>query len=259
MIKKIAIPLIAALTLNAASLTYNIEKDLVQSVIPNTKIAKIKHTPIDGLYEVFLKNGNVIYVYPYKRLVLFGEIYTNTGINLTNQDRIAWMNKVNQKELKKLSFKELTQHSFTLKFGKGSKRYAFVMFTDPECPFCRRVDKFLETHKNLNTTFYMNYMPLYFHPHAHTWALEILSSKNKLKAIEQIEKTNKNLNVTVIQKAKDTLKATQALAKKLNIEGTPTMFVVDLKTDKVIAKIEGANIPLIRKWIQKDEKDENEK
>ena len=254
MMKKIAISLIAALTLNA-SLISNIEKDLVQAVIPNTKIVKIKHTPIDGLYEAFLANGNIIYVYPYKRLILFGEIYTNTGINLTNQDRIAWMNKVNKKNLEKLSFKELTKNSFKINFGKGSKRYAFVIFTDPECPFCRRVDKFLKTHK-VNTTFYVNYMPLYFHPHAKKWALEILSSKDKLKAIKQIEKTNKDLNVTITQKAKETLKATQALAKKLNIRGTPTLFVVDLKTGKAVAKIDGANIPLIRKWI---EKDENEK
>ncbi len=254
MIKKIAVSLIAALTLNA-SLISNIEKDLVQAVIPNTKIAKIKHTQIDGLYEVFLNNGNVIYVYPYKRLIFFGEIYTNTGINLTNQDRIAWMNEVNKKNLEKLSFKELTKNSFKINFGKGSKRYAFVIFTDPECPFCRRVDKFLETHK-VNATFYVNYMPLYFHPNAKKWALEILSSKDKLKAIKQIEKTNKDLNITITQKAKETLKATQALAKKLNIKGTPTLFVVDLKTGKVVAKIDGANVPLIKKWI---EKDENEK
>ncbi len=254
MIRKTLISLSLIATLHA-SLISNIERDLVQAVIPNTKIAKVKHTPIDGLYEVFLQNGNVIYVYPYKRLILFGEIYTNTGINLTNKDRIAWMNEVNQKNLKKLSFKELTKHSFTIKYGKGSKRYAFVMFTDPECPFCQRVDRFLRNN-NVNATFYLNYMPLYFHPHAHKWALEILSSKNKLKAIKQIERTNKGLNVTITQKAKNTLKATQALARKLNIRGTPTLFVVDLKTGKVVAKIDGANIPLIRKWI---ERDENEK
>ena len=251
MIKKIAVSLIAALTLHASLIT-NIEKDLVQATIPHTKIAKVKHTPIDGLYEVFLQNGNVIYVYPYKRLILFGEIYTNTGINLTNQDRIAWMNEVNQKNLKKLSVKELTKHSFTLKFGKGSKRYAFVMFTDPECPFCRRVDKFLEHNKDINTTFYLNYMPLYFHPHAKKWALQILSSKDKLKAIKTIEKTNKDLNVTITKKAKETLKATEALARKLNIRGTPTIFVIDTKTNKVIAKIDGANIPQINRWIQRD-------
>ena len=204
---------------------------------------------------MFLQNGNIIYVYPYKRLILFGEIYTNTGVNLTNQDRIAWLNKVNQKNLAKLSLNELRKNSFTLKFGKGSKRYAFVIFTDPECPFCRKVDEFIKTHK-VNATFYLNYMPLYFHPHAHKWALEILSSKNKLKAINQIEKTNKDLNVAITQEAKNTLKATTALARKLNIRGTPTLFVVDLKTGKVISKIDGANIPVIRKWI---EKDENEK
>jgi thiol:disulfide interchange protein DsbC len=250
MIKKI-LAVSSSLIIASASLTNNIERDLVQSVIPKTKIAKIKHTPIDGLYEVFLPNGNVLYVYPYKKLILFGEIYTNTGINLTNRDRTVWINEVNQKNLKKLNAKELTKNAFKLKFGKGSKRYAFVIFTDPECPFCRKVDNYLKTEKP-NTTFYVNYMPLYFHPHAHKWALQILSSKDKKKAIETIEKNNKDLNVTITNEAKNTLKATQALAKKLNIRGTPTLFVIDTKTDKVVAKIDGANIPEIKKWIEKD-------
>ena len=249
--KKIVLSLITALSLNA-SLTANIERDLVQAIIPKTKIAKIKHTQIDGLYEVFLKNGNVIYVYPYKRLIFFGEIYTNTGINLTNKDKIAWMNEINKKQLKNLSVKELIKHSFKIQFKKGSKRYAFVIFTDPECPFCRRVDRFLRTHK-VNATFYINYMPLYFHPHAKKWALQVLSSKDKLKAIETIEKTNKDLNVTITKEARNTLKQTQALAKRLNIKGTPTLFVIDLKENKVVAKIDGANIPEIQKWIKKDE------
>jgi len=250
MIKKVMLSLMAVLSLNASLIT-NIEKDLVQAIIPKTKIAKIKHTQIDGLYEVFLENGNVIYVYPYKRLIVFGEIYTNRGINLTNQDRMAWMNEVNQKILSKLNVNELIKHSFKIDFGKGSKRYAFVIFTDPECPYCRRVDKYLKKTKP-NISFYINYMPLYFHKNAKKWALQILSSKNKLEAIKTIEKTNKDLNVTITKEAKNTLKKTEALAKKLGIRGTPTLFVIDTKENKAVAKIDGANIPEIEKWIKRD-------
>jgi thiol:disulfide interchange protein DsbC len=251
MIKKLLTIGVTIAVLNANSLISKVEKDLVQSVVPNTKIEKIKHTAIDGLYEVFMKNGQLFYVYPYKRLLLFGEIYTNTGMNLTNNDRVKWANEVNKKLLTKMNAKELTKDAFKLNFGKGANRYAIVLFTDPECPFCRKVDKYLEEEKP-NTSFYVNYMPLYFHPHAHKWALQILSSKDKLKAIKSIEKTNKDLNVKITKEAKETLKNTQALAKKLNINGTPTMFVIDTKTNKVVDKINGANIPKIQKWIKKD-------
>ena len=237
--------------LSAISLTSKIEKDLVQSIIPKTNIIKIKHTQIDGLYEAFLKNGEIVYIYPYKRLLFFGKIYTNTGIDLTQIDLNYWKQQVNRNLLKTLNVKELTKDSFTLKFGKGSNRYAIVMFTDPECPFCRRVDRYLRNN-NVDATFYINYMPLYFHKNAKKWALQILSSKNKKEAIDTIEKTNKDLDVTITQKAKKTLKNTQDLAQKLNIRGTPTMFVIDTKTNKVIDKIDGANIPKMEQWLKRD-------
>jgi len=234
----------------ANSLVSSIEKDLVQSIVPNTKIVKVAHTPIDGLYKAYLENGNIIYVYPYKRLIFFGEIYTNSGINLTALDKQRWQNEVAKKQLSKLSVKDLTKYSFIQKFGKGSNRYAFVVFTDPECPFCRRADKFL---KNKNVTIYTNLMPLSFHPHARAWSLEILSSKDKQKAFEKIRETNKDLNVRVTKEAKERLKDMQNEAVNLGIRGTPTFFVIDLKTNKVVDTIQGANIYKLKEWLKKDE------
>jgi len=253
MIKKITISLITVLSLNA-TLTTEIEKSLVQAVIPNTKIAKIKHTPIDGLYEAYLENGNLIYVYPYKRLVVFGEIWTNTGRSLTNESRMKWQEESNKKMLEKLNAKDLIKHSFKMKMGSGSNRYEFVVFTDPECPYCKKVEEYLHKTKP-NMTFHINYMPLAFHKKAKDWSLQILSSKDKVKAMKTIAKTNKDLNVTITKEAKEQLKAMEDVARSLNIKGTPTLFVIDKKTNKVVGKIDGANVPEIEKWIKKD-KDE---
>lgn len=238
----------------ANSLVGNIEKDLVQSIVPNTKIVKVAHTPIDGLYKAYLENGNVIYVYPYKRLIFFGEIYTNSGINLTALDRQRWQEEATKKQLSKLDVRDLTRYSFVQKFGKGSNRYAFVVFTDPECPFCRRADKFL---KDKNITIYTNFMPLSFHPHARTWSLEILSSQDKQEAFKKIRETNKDLNISITKQARETLKNTESLAKKLGIRGTPTFFVIDTKTNKVVDIIKGANIPKIKEWLEKDKNEKN--
>ena len=249
--KKILLATMITISSYATSLIQAEEESLVKSVLPKTKIVKVTHSQIDGLYKAYLGNGNIIYVYPYKRIIFFGELYTNTGLNLTARDKEKWSNEVVKNQLKNLNVKELIKDSFELKFGKGSKRYAFVIFTDPECPFCRKVDKFLQD-KKVNATFYVNYMPLYFHKNAKKWALQILSSKDKKSAIEQIEKTNKDINITITQQAKDKLKNTQNLAKKLGIRGTPTLFVIDLKDKKVVDIIKGANIPKIQNWITKD-------
>ena len=52
----------------------------------------------DGFYNIYLENGQIIYVNPFKSLILFGEIWNSSGNSLTASERDNW-----QKEL--LTFK----------------------------------------------------------------------------------------------------------------------------------------------------------
>ena len=51
----------------------NHEYELIKQVIPNTKIRKYKKSIIEGFYNIYLENGEIIYVNPFKNLILFGE------------------------------------------------------------------------------------------------------------------------------------------------------------------------------------------
>ena len=52
----------------------NHEYELIKQVIPGTKIKKYKKSILDGFYNIYLENGQIIYVNPFKNLILFGEI-----------------------------------------------------------------------------------------------------------------------------------------------------------------------------------------
>ncbi len=52
----------------------NYEYELIKQVIPGTKIKKYKKSILDGFYNIYLENGQIIYVNPFKNLILFGEI-----------------------------------------------------------------------------------------------------------------------------------------------------------------------------------------
>ena len=69
------------------------EFELVQSIIPNTKVAKVEISEITGLYKAFIDNGNILYVHPQKRLIFFGEIWTMNGKNLTQSDKANYTEK----------------------------------------------------------------------------------------------------------------------------------------------------------------------
>lgn len=227
------------------SLTERQEESLVKAIMPSTKIEKVDRAVIDGFYKAYLKNGNILYVNPYNRAIFIGDIYTAGGVNISAQEREEWKEELNKVILESLSTKKLTEHSEKIIFGKGSKDYQFVIFTDPECPFCNQVEKFLSEN---NATMYANFYPLSFHPNAKKWSLEILSSKDPKEAMLKIQKTQKDLGIKTTKEAEAQLAKMMALGETLEIQGTPKIFVVS--GEKVVDVIDGANIPKLEKYLK---------
>lgn len=248
--KKLLISLICAYALNAQTLTEQQEESLVRGIMPNTKIDKIERAEIDGFYKAFLGNGNMLYINPFKRVIFIGEIYTAGGTSLTANDRDVWQSELAKVAIKNTKASELLQNARKVTYGKGSKRYALIIFTDPECPYCAKLDEFLE---QKDVSVYVNYLPLNFHQNAKKWSEQILSSKDIKAAMKQVRTTQKDLEVKITKEAQKTLQATMKLAQKLNINGTPKVFVIDTKDkNKLVEVIEGANLQKIQEFLDKD-------
>ncbi|MDL0100901.1 MULTISPECIES: DsbC family protein [Campylobacter] len=236
-------------SLSAATLIEEQEEALVKGVIPSTKIEKVQRAEIDGFYKAYLANGNILYVNPFKRVIFIGELYTNTGVSLTANEREAWQSELSAAQIKDMDLKELTQYAKKLDFNQGSKKYDFVLFTDPECPFCAKVEEHFM--KN-NVSVYINFYPLSFHQNATKWILQILSSKDFKEAFMAIRHNQRDLDVKTTKEAEQTLNNMKALGEKLNIQGTPKLFVVEKNTSKIIDVIDGANMQKIDSYLTKD-------
>lgn len=248
--KTLLISFICACALNAQTLTEQQEESLVRGIMPSTKIDKIERAEIDGFYKAFLGNGNILYINPFKRVIFIGEFYTAGGVSLTAKDREVWQNELSNAVIKNTKVSELLQFAKKVSFGKGSKRYAFILFTDPECPYCAKLDEFLE---QKDVSIYVNYLPLSFHQNAKKWSEQILSSKDIKAAMKQIRTTQRDLDVKVTKEAQKTLQATMSLAEKLKISGTPKIFVINTKDkNKLIEVIEGANLQKVQEFLTKD-------
>ena len=81
---------------NQNSNAVNFEHEMIKQVIPNTKIKKYKKSIIDGYYNVYLENGQIIYVNPFKNLILFGEIWNSSGNSLTASERDDWQKELSE-------------------------------------------------------------------------------------------------------------------------------------------------------------------
>lgn len=230
---------------NLNSLTQQHEESLVRGIIPSTRVLKVERAQIDGFYKAYLENGNILYINPFNRAIFVGELYTAGGINITANDREKWQLEQSKEDLKSLNAKELIKDSKKVVYGKGSKDYEFVIFTDPECPFCNRLEEWLEQQ---NASVWINFFPLSFHPNAEKWSLEILSAKDFKQAMHITRTTQKDQNIKITQNARDTLKKMQAKSAKLQIQGTPMIYVI--AKNIIVEQIEGADIARFSKYIK---------
>ncbi len=121
----------------------------------------------------------------------------------------------------------LGKEAFT--FGKGKDEY--VLFTDPECPYCKKFESYfsqIEDKVKIRVFFF----PLSFHENAKDISLYIMSQnsyKDKVDAMINTTKDsedfkNRKIDSTKLAKLEKSLEEQMTIATDLGISGTPTLF-----------------------------------
>lgn len=242
--KLILISFLASSLLFANDETNTTISKMVQDVIPGTAISKIEKGEINGLYKAFMPNGDLLYIEPNQKLIFFGQIWTSTGMSLTQNDVGRWQQELANAQIENITPDKLKEFAIQTKYNKGSERYEVVLFTDPDCPYCIKVDEYLKSKK---VTVFYNYTPIdELHPKAREKSLLFIAGKDMFS-----KKQTKGVPPTLeMSKAQGVLAKMEALAKELNITGTPKLFIIDKKDNKIVKAINGANIPQIEQYLK---------
>lgn len=187
--KKLFILTLIAVFSLAVNLTksYAMSLQTIQSILPHTKISKVINTPITGLYGALMLNGQIVYVYPAKKLLVFGQIWTNTGKNLTN---VSLTSIQASKAAKIAKYVDLSK---AIKIGHGPVKV--IEFANIDCPFCRAFERLTTESKSLrdHMTRYLFLIPQpSIHPHSTEMELyyftkfQGLSNKAKVALLNKI-------------------------------------------------------------------------
>lgn len=113
----------------------------------------------------------------------------------------------------------------------GSGKNEYYLFTDPECPYCKKFEQMSDKLKD-DMKIYVFLFPLDFHHSAKSMSKYILSQKNnelKAKAMKDIANGNENYKSLKLSSAEDS-KLDQLLTRHLQIgqeigvNGTPAVF-----------------------------------
>ncbi|MDR2212687.1 MAG: thioredoxin fold domain-containing protein [Pseudomonadales bacterium] len=123
----------AALADEADSAEVAAIRELLISTQPNIQVGSITPSPIEGLYEVAVQNGNTIYVSRDAKYLIPGDLYEsgeNGLVNHGDERRNA------QRREKVAAIDE--QHMVVFE-AEGERKATLTVFTDVDCPYCRKL------------------------------------------------------------------------------------------------------------------------
>ena len=192
---------------------FSAEKCL-QKTYPNFKYTSIDPTEIEGIFQIITKpKKNIIYFVANSGHLIFGEVWTKRGENLTQK---KWL-EIASSEIDKKALAK------AIRIGPADGTKQVIEITDPDCPFCRHGSKFLDSQAGI--TRYIFFYPLSSHPEAAKKAKFILASKNPRQTYQDVMAGKFDSKPLPMFEENGVLEEHIKIAKKLGVKGTPNYWV----------------------------------
>ncbi len=213
---------------NTNQVPSSIQQD-IKKTLADLPIKAIHPTPVAGLYEV--QSGDKIYYTDRTgQYLINGHMFDTRKKTDLTAARLAEINRINWEDLP-------LEDAIVSGPEDGLK---MAVFTDPDCPYCKRLEKQLQQETGIRV--YTFLFPLtQLHPHAYEKAKSIWCAKNQHQAMIDVMLHDKSLPKATCDTPID---KNMALAAKLNVMGTPTMFAANG------SRYTGGNL---KAWLKKNQ------
>lgn len=185
----------------------------IKKRFPSTKIDAVSPTPVQGIYEVVM-GRNIAFSDADGRFFIFGHMF--------DMEKQRDLTAERKQSLRKVDWSALPlENSIMFRQGKGERKLA--VFSDPDCPFCKRLEEQLALLDNV--TIHLFPFPLdSLHPRARSKSISIWCSENRQQAWREAVSTGRDF---VEANCENPISSNIALAGKLGISGTPTLISMD--------------------------------
>lgn len=199
----------AALLLSTAQADETSFRTAVQNRFPYQKILAIHPAPIKNFYEVDFSD-HIAYIDQDLHTMIAGDIY-----NLADMHNLT---EARRQQLYGSAFDKLP-FDLAIKRVKGNGRARLAVFTDPQCPYCRKFEHTLAGMSNI--TIYTFMVPLL--PGSDTIAQAIWCQKDRQRAWEdQLLRNHAPANPGHCDTSG--LNRIATLASQLGVRVTPTLM-----------------------------------
>lgn len=205
---------------SSAEFMTNIDKDLAASIKTkleeayagqNLKVQSVQNTPIGGLYEVVVSGKQIIYTDADADYLIQGSLLDVKNRKDLTEERVAELNVVD--------FDSLPLDK-AIKEVRGNGKLKVAVFSDPDCPFCRRLES--EFAKMSDITIYNFMMPIAsLHPDAVRKAEQIWCQPNPTAAWNTWMREGKL--PPQVATCDNPVAETTSLGEQLGFNGTPSL------------------------------------
>ena len=146
-------------------------KKAVQAKFPQSSIESVIKTPYFGLYEVYI-DKDIFYTDEKLSYIILGNIFDGKTLQNLSAER--------KRKLSAIKFDTLPL-DLAIKIVKGNGKRKVAIFSDPDCPFCHRLEK--DMVNVTDVTIYTFLFPIEsLHPGATEKARAIWCSTDRVKA-----------------------------------------------------------------------------
>jgi thiol:disulfide interchange protein DsbC len=188
-------------------------KQNLQTRFPGAEVQNIAKTPIKGVYEVIME-GRLIYTDENADYLIIGSLVDAKSQRNLTEERVRQLFKVNFDAL---------PLDLAIKIVKGDGKRRMAVFSDPDCPFCHKLEKDLQSITNV--TIYTFLYPLAgLHPAAGEKAKAIWCAPDRVKAWNDFMQKGK---LPKAVSCETPIEKIAELGQKLRVTGTPTIIFAD--------------------------------
>lgn len=201
------------------------------------KVLSVAETPLAGIYEVVVSGKQIIYTDAKGDYMLVGDLINVATRESLTEERTADLNRID--------FTSLPLDK-AIKEVRGNGKLQVAVFSDPDCPFCKRLEA--EFAKMTDITIYSFMMPIAsLHPDAARKAEQIWCSSDRTTAWTQWMREGK---IPAAAPACDNPVAeTTSLGEQLGFTGTPTLVFPNGRTQSGYSPL-----PQLQEILEKNQK-----
>lgn len=188
-------------------------RETLRKKLPGTEITEVNRTEVDGVFEV-VAGRNLFYTDLHVRYMFIGSLYDIASRRDVTADR--------KESLSRIVFSNMPEEAaIVIRQGTGANKIA--VFSDPDCPYCQKIEP--ELAKLKDVTIYVYLMPLPMHSDAARKSASVWCSKDRGNAWRNlmIKKEAPNSGDNCEQPLAKIL----SVAQGYGVRGTPTLVRAD--------------------------------